>query len=77
MTSAWNFGARLTAARQRRDFSQAKLAEMTGIDQSVLSHYERGTRAPGAENIAKIARALDVTADFLLSLSTETRRLSA
>lgn len=74
---ALTFGKRLIAARERRDFTQSKLSALTDIDQATLSHFERGTRTPGADNIRKLARALDITADFLLGLSNDTRRLSA
>ena len=71
-----DFATRLKAARERRDFSQAALAVKSGMEPSMLSHYEAGSREPGMENFRKLAQALDVTADFLLGLTDETRRLA-
>lgn len=69
------FGNRLTAARQRRDLTGAQLAELTALNPTTISHYEIGTRSPGVNNLRKIAAALDVTADYLLGLHNETRRI--
>ncbi len=76
MSERTSFAARLKAARLRRDMSAAQLCQRAGIEQSHLSHFETGTRQPGADNLRKLALALDITADFLLGLSDETRRIS-
>jgi transcriptional regulator with XRE-family HTH domain len=70
-----DFGSRLRAARERRDMSVSQLAERADINVTQISHFEIGTRQPGADNIRKLAPALDITADFLLGLSAETRRI--
>lgn len=72
-----SFGKRLRAARERRDFTAAALARDCGIDALQISHYECDRREPSAENIRKLCRSLDVTADYLLELGSETRRLTA
>ena len=73
---ATTFAARLRLARERRDMSQSDLARRAGLDPSAVSHYEADQRRPGADNIRDICRALDVTADYLLGLTDETRRLA-
>jgi len=72
-----SFGARLLTARKRRDLSASQLAERADINVTQISHFENGQRQPGADNIRKLARALDITADFLLGLTTDTRRISS
>lgn len=75
MSDADTFGRRLVTARTRRDFKAGELAKRAGIHPTLLSHYEHNERAPAIENIRKLARALNITADFLLGLSTDTRRI--
>lgn len=70
-----SFAQRLKAARERRDFSQVQLVNLAGIDQAQLSHYEGGRREPSADNLRKLARALDIRADFLLELTNDTSRI--
>lgn len=69
------FGTRLVSARERRDLGPQQLAKRTGINVTQLCHFESGRREPSAGNIRKLALALDITADYLLGLSTETRRI--
>ena len=70
-----DFGTRLVAAREHRDYTAGHLVRLTGIEQAQISHYECGHREPSADNIRKLALALDITADYLLGLSDETRRI--
>ncbi len=55
-----------------KNISQKALAEMTGITESAVSHYIKGDRVPRGANLAKIAKALGTTADYLLSTDEET-----
>lgn len=72
---ARTFGECLTLARLRRDLSADQLAKMSGVDVSQISHYECDRREPSADNIRRLAKALDITTDYLLGLSEETRRI--
>ena len=54
-------------ARQGKGLSQTALAKATGLDQSAISRIERGQRTVTVEQLVLIARALDVSADELLS----------
>jgi transcriptional regulator with XRE-family HTH domain len=56
---------------QEKNISQKTLAEMTGITESAISHYIKGDRIPRGANLAKIAKALGTTADYLLSTDGE------
>lgn len=60
---------RLILARESRGMSRADLAAATGIGLASLGFYERGERDPGSENVEKICRCLNVSADYLLGLS--------
>lgn len=57
---------------REKNISQKSLAEMTGITESAISHYIKGDRVPRGGNLAKIAKALDTTADYLLSTDGKT-----
>ncbi len=64
------FRARLTEAMAARKLSQAELARQTGVDRSTISALlQPGTRMPNAQLAADSARALGVSADWLLGLS--------
>jgi len=61
-------GARLKEARLARGLDQKALAAQLGMDQSVLSRYERGVfRLPSAV-LVQIARALKTSTDEILGL---------
>jgi transcriptional regulator with XRE-family HTH domain len=45
-------------------------------DKSAFSHYRTGERAPNLDRLAALCLALDVTADYLLGLTDEMRRIS-
>jgi transcriptional regulator with XRE-family HTH domain len=64
------FRARLTEAMSRRKVTQAGLARLTGVDRSTISALlQPGTRLPNAQLAADCARALGISADWLLGLS--------
>ncbi|MCQ0970104.1 helix-turn-helix domain-containing protein [Paracoccus sp. TK19116] len=60
------FGARLLAAREARQWNQSELARRSGLQPAAIGHFEHGRRKPSFANIRALARALDVSADFLL-----------
>ena len=62
------FSARLREAREARGLNQRELAERLGLPPSSIAHFEGGRRGPSVENLIRLARALGVTADFLLGL---------
>ena len=61
-------GRRVRELRRRRGWGLKKLAKEAGAYKSTISRIENGVRAPSASVLAAIARALGVTADFLLGL---------
>lgn len=64
------FRARLAEAMADRKVSQAELARRCGVDRSTISALlQPGTRLPNAGLAADCARALGISADWLLGLS--------
>lgn len=62
-------GDRLARTREIRRISQADLAEMVGIGMQQIYRYENGKTEPDGDVVAKIAQALNVSADYLLGLT--------
>jgi len=60
------FGDRLIAAREARGLNQTELAKLTGLQPAAIGHFERNRRKPSFANIRVLAKALGVTADYLL-----------
>lgn len=58
----------LKIARALSGLTQQQVADLTGIARSTYTLYESGKREPTVEGIKKIAKALNVTGDFLLGL---------
>lgn len=56
------FSVRLAVIRAARLLTQGDVAEMTGIDQSLISRYERGL-SPAPHHVEAIERALKVDFD--------------
>ena len=64
------FRTRLAEAMVARKITQAEFARQTGVDRSTISALlQPGTRMPNAQLAADGARALGVSADWLLGLS--------
>lgn len=60
------FGARVRELRLAAGLSQEKLAANAGMHRTYLSGVERGERNISLRNIARLARALDVSPAELL-----------
>lgn len=67
-----NFGDRLRAARKNLGLTQKQLGELAGVGQVVIANYERGARFPGEDKLRRLAEALHVSLDYLLSVSINT-----
>ena len=64
------FRARLAEAMALKHLTQAELARQCGVDRSTLSALlQPGTRLPNAQLAADCARALGISADWLLGLT--------
>jgi transcriptional regulator with XRE-family HTH domain len=60
------FSERLTALMKSKGFTQKDFAEKANITASAMSYYVKGTRTPSGEVLARIAKSLDTTTDYLL-----------
>lgn len=56
----------LKIKHNNKDYDQKELAEASGISESTISHYMKGTRTPKGDNIVKLAKALECTTDELM-----------
>lgn len=57
----------IVALRKRSELSQGKLAAKAGIPRSTLTHMESGAGNPSLSNLCKLAAALGVSIEELLS----------
>lgn len=56
----------LASLRKARGLSQARLAEMVGVEQPTIQRWEKGKREPDLDNLKSLATALGVTPGSLL-----------
>ena len=63
-----SFGERLARIRKDRGFTQAELAEKTGLIQALVSDYELDKLRLRADMTVRFALALEVSTDELLGL---------
>ena len=47
-----------------------RLMKITGVSETTIIHWWKGTREPSIDSIARVARAFDCTVDFVLGRST-------
>jgi len=59
-------GQKLREARQKKGFTQHKLAEIANIGDVYISEIERGLKMPSLNIFIKLIEALDVSADYIL-----------
>ena len=73
------FGKTLKELRNSKGLTQKELGDKIYVDQSVISSYEKGSRMQsiGADNLMKLAQALDTTMDHLCGLNPDEREITA
>lgn len=62
------FASRLRAARERQGLNQTELGRLIGVEQQQINRWESGRNVPNIETAVILARALEVTSDYLLGL---------
>ena len=60
-----NIGSNIREVRQKRRYSQEKLADLCGISNTTLSAYENSKKIPNLTTVAKISRSLGVSIERL------------
>lgn len=64
-----SFGERLSQVRKKKKISQADLAKGIGVHGAVIGRYERSEVKPSIDIASQIAKALDVSLDYLVGNS--------
>jgi transcriptional regulator with XRE-family HTH domain len=69
------FRKRLSESMRERGVNQSELSRETGVDRSTLSQLlaDENLRMPRADTVASLARSLQVSSDWLLGLSQDSR----
>ena len=60
-------GRRIFLQRKSLRLTQEDLAEKIGVSTQMISNLETGKKAIRPENLSKLCKALDVSADYILS----------
>ncbi len=66
-----HFGDKISQLRKERDLSREDLGKTIGTSAAIIGRYERGDMKPSIEIATKIAKALEVSLDYLVGNSTE------
>lgn len=61
-----DFAEKLKALRAEKAWSQSDLAGKASLTTLMISKYETGRATPPMDNLSSLARALGVTADYLI-----------
>nr|DAM13491.1 MAG TPA: helix-turn-helix domain protein [Caudoviricetes sp.] len=64
-----NVGKTIQSLREEKNMTQKELADKINISYSVMNRIESGERPARDEEIKKIAKALDVSSDYLLGIT--------
>lgn len=68
---------RLLQARKDKNLSQQELAKLAKVHFTNVGKYERGEAVPSADVFNRIAKALEVSPDYLLNGSTQDKAKGA
>ncbi len=68
MDTKKTFPLRLAELRKEKGLTQGELADKIGISRQSVTLYERETRIPDIEVLAKLAEFFGVTSDYLIGL---------
>lgn len=58
---------RLKGIRQKKGMTQRQLSEASGVNRVTIAKYETGKSVPSLSNAEKLAKALDVKIEELMS----------
>jgi transcriptional regulator with XRE-family HTH domain len=57
----------LIKAREAKGWNKAQLAERSSISQTYIGELEAGKKQPTVKTVKKLAKALDVTVEYLIA----------
>lgn len=66
MSNTLNIGSKISLLRKEKEWSQSDLAQAIEASREIIGKYERGENLPSIEMVVKMAKAFDVTVDFLI-----------
>lgn len=72
--TADSFAVRLIRERNRQGLTNADLAKKMEVSASVTWNWENGIAEPTGKLVAKVCRALNCSADYLLGLTEDPAR---
>jgi transcriptional regulator with XRE-family HTH domain len=64
-------GDRIRSKREKNGLSQKALAEAVGISPPAINRFEKGIKVPSVDTLAKLAKSLGVSTDFLLGAGAD------
>lgn len=64
------FPVRLREVRESRGWNQAELAQRASMQPSAIAHFEAGRRKPSFDNVRRLAKILEVSADYLMGMES-------
>lgn len=65
------FADRLRKTLEAQRINQAELAKKVGMSEQTISYYVKGDRLPDTDRLKAIATALNVSADYLLGIESD------
>ena len=69
------FSQRIELLRTEQGMTKRRFALFVGTSSSVVSWWDKGRNSPSVYMIFQIARAFDVSADWLLGLTDERKKI--
>jgi len=63
------FAIRLKFAREKRNLNQTELAKLASLQPAAIGHFEKNRRKPSFANVRALAKALNISSDYLLGRS--------
>lgn len=64
-------GNRIKKLRRQMEISQEQLGRQANVGNQQIWRYEKGEQIPNADTLARIAQALNTSADYLIGLTDD------
>lgn len=72
-----NLAIRIVDLREKANMNQVELAKKMGFDKSTMSKIENGTRKVSSDELRKLSKIFNVSADYLLGNGNESSEKTA
>lgn len=59
-----SLSTKIRSAREKKGYTQQRLADELGVNRSTIANYEIGRRVPDFEDLQKLAKILNVSVDY-------------